>query len=85
MINSPPAVAPEGQARLPVVREIVTGTAAACNNLRPGDRLLAIDGAPCAGRPVHTFARRLWLAPGSTVELDILTVDGARRTVRLPG
>ncbi len=85
VITCPPATAAAGRSPLPLIRGVGQGTAAARGELRPGDRLLAIDGIPCAGRPLHTFARRLWLAPGAAVELEILTADGARRTVRLPG
>jgi Do/DeqQ family serine protease len=64
-----------------LVTRVDRGSAAERGGLRPGDIVVAVDGAPV--RSAATFLNRLGLAePGSTLELAYLR-NGERRTARV--
>jgi carboxyl-terminal processing protease len=69
---------------VPVVASVVPGSPAARAEVRAGDRVLAVDRAPTAGKGVASWRRKLRGAPGTPVELSMVRADGsAPRTVAL--
>ncbi len=64
------------------VAAVADGSPAAEAGIKPGDRVVAIDGEPVVGGDVVALGRRLEGAPGSAVTLTLLRA-GRTRTVRL--
>lgn len=55
-----------------VVRSLITGGVAAKDGrLRPGDRLMAVNGISVARQPLHKAVHLLKQAPKGPVELEI--------------
>jgi hypothetical protein len=68
----------------PRVLDVDAGLPAARAGLRPGDRLLAIDGVACAGRSLADLVQSLWLVEGRSVRLTLRRGDGSPFDVTLP-
>lgn len=66
-----------------VIREVFPGGPAERAGLKPGDRLLAIDGQPLADRPHDWILTRLHGAPGSRLTLQVQFAEGDEQTIHL--
>jgi len=66
-----------------VVTDVPPRSSAAGAGLRPGDRVVAIDGAPVAELQPRAIVERLRGAVGSFVTLTIERPGGVRRRVRI--
>jgi carboxyl-terminal processing protease len=60
-----------------VVRDLIPGSPAAASSLRPGDRVVAVDGTPAKGRPIDAVISEIRGPAGSVVTL---TVERAGQT-----
>lgn len=69
---------------LPHVRWPVPGGPAEAAGLRPGDRILAVDGQPVTGLSLDEVARRIKGPEGSTVTLRWQPLQGEVREARIP-
>lgn len=66
------------------VEDVVASGPADAAGLAPGDRIVAVDGAPAASIRLPDLRSRLRESPpGTVVELEVLDTEGARRTVRV--
>ncbi|MFQ5505787.1 MAG: aspartyl protease family protein [Planctomycetota bacterium] len=83
-LGSPPAGARTEPLSLPVIRAVLSGTPAARAGLARGDRLLAIEGMPCATQPAYALNRRFWLRPGQRVRFTTQDAKGKIRHFALP-
>lgn len=68
----------------PRVERVLAGGPAARGGIRPGDRVVAVDGRPAAGLTPGAAEALLTGAPGDTVRLAVVSTAGAAREVRLP-
>lgn len=66
-----------------VVTEVAAGGPAAQAGIRPGDRIVAVDGEPTWGADVDAVAARLAGPERTLVELTLRARDGRIRTVTL--
>lgn len=61
----------------PLIGRVDPGMPAEAAGLRPGDRIVAVDGEPV--RTWGDFARRIWQRPGEVVALEIARGDSILR------
>jgi len=71
---------PSGHA---VVQEVIAGYPADLSGIRPGDRIVAVDGISTRGVPWRQVPLRLKGKAGSRVALTVVREDGRRSTHRL--
>lgn len=64
-----------------VVASVQPGSSAQAQGIRPGERVVGIDGTPTTGQGVAEVARRLRGQPGSTVRVTLDPGDGPVREV----
>lgn len=68
----------------PRVERVLAGGPAARGGIRPGDRVVAVDGRPAGGLTPGAAEALLTGAPGDTVRLTVLSAGRAARVIPLP-
>ncbi len=84
VLRAPPSAAAAEGLGWPAVVEVAPNSPAARAGVRSKDLLRSVDGVSCAATPMGEVNRRLWVARGSSVLLELIGEGGDRRSVRLP-